>query len=73
MAQDKLVAYHIERLKINTRMDVRLDSINELRLLGDAAAMPILEEVYRTDPEPEVRKAAQLAGKAIFEKNMKRP
>jgi HEAT repeat protein len=60
-----LIEYHILRLK-DKNPEVRLKTIQELRLLGDPVAMPPLEEVFRTDPEPEVRKAAQEAGREIF-------
>jgi HEAT repeat protein len=65
---NRLVEYHILRLQ-DKSMEVRLKSINELRLLGDPAAMEPLEQLYRTDPEAEVRKAAQEAGREIFLKN----
>jgi HEAT repeat protein len=68
---NRLVEYHIMRLK-DKSMDVRLRSITELRLLGDPAALESLEELYRADPEPEVRKAAQEAGREIFLKNQKK-
>jgi len=57
-----LLEYHILRLK-DKNPAVRLKSINELRLLGDPAAMEPLEQLFRSDPEPEVRKAAQVAGR----------
>jgi hypothetical protein len=60
-----LVEYHILRLK-DKSAEIRLKTIQELRLLGDPVAMQPLEEVFRTDPEPEVRKAAQEAGREIF-------
>jgi len=65
---NRLLDYHIERLK-NKSAEVRLKSINELRLLGEPAALEALEQVYRNDPEPEVRKAAQDAGYEIFVKS----
>ena len=65
---NRLVEYHIMRLQ-DKSMEVRLKSINELRLLGDPAALEPLEQLYRTDPEPEVRQAAQEAGREIFVKN----
>ncbi len=68
---NRLVEYHIMRLK-DKNMDVRLKSINELRLLGDPAALEPLEQLYRSDPEPEVRRAAQDAGREIFLKNRKK-
>jgi HEAT repeat protein len=65
---NRLVEYHIMRLQ-DKSMEVRLKSINELRLIADPAAMEPLEQLYRTDPEAEVRKAAQEAGREIFLKN----
>lgn len=67
----KLVAYHLERLKDKSK-DVRLKTITELRLLGDPAALSALEALYRNDSEPDVRKAAQEAGREIFLKNQKK-
>lgn len=64
----KLIAYHLERLK-NNLMQTRLDAINELRLLGDPRALEALEQLYRSDPEEEVRKAAQQAGREIYMKS----
>ncbi len=63
----KLIAYHLERLK-NNLIQTRLDAINELRLLGDPRALEALEHVYRNDPDEDVRKAAQQAGREIFMK-----
>jgi len=65
---NRLVEYHIMRLQ-DKSMEVRLKSINELRLIADPAAMEPLEQLFRTDPEAEVRKAAQEAGREIFLKN----
>ncbi|MCC7207086.1 MAG: HEAT repeat domain-containing protein [Anaerolineae bacterium] len=62
---NRLVEYHIARLEDKSPA-VRLKSIRELALLGDKAALPALEQVYRNDEDPEVRRAAQEAGKAIF-------
>ena len=60
-----LLEYHIGRLKDKNR-EVRLKSINELRLLADPAAMEPLEQVFKSDSDVEVRKAAQEAGREIF-------
>lgn len=62
-----LLEYHIMRLK-DKNPEVRLKSINELRLLGDPAAMEPLEQLFRSDLDPEVRKAAQAAGREIYVK-----
>jgi HEAT repeat protein len=68
---NRVVNYHIGRLK-DKNPDVRLKSINELRLIGDPEALSALEEIFRTDPEIEVRKAAQAAGYEIFTKQRKK-
>jgi HEAT repeat protein len=65
-----LLEYHIMRLK-DKNPEVRLKSINELRLLGDPAAMEPLEQLFRSDPDPEVRTAAQAAGREIYVKQKK--
>jgi HEAT repeat protein len=69
---NRLVEYHIARLQ-DKNPTVRLKSIRELALLGDKAALPALEQVYRSDEDPEVRLAAQEAGKMIFFKQGAEP
>lgn len=66
----KIVDYHIARLQ-DKSAEVRLKSIQELRDLGDPQALAPLESLFRTDPDPTVRKAAQEAGRAIFLKQTK--
>jgi HEAT repeat protein len=66
--KERLIAYHMERLK-NKQPAVRLDAINELRLLDDPSALPALEYVFRHDMDAEVRKAAQAAGRELFTKH----
>lgn len=61
----RVVNYHIGRLK-DKNPEVRLKSIEELRLIGDIAALDPLKEVFETDEDPAVRKAAQEAGRQIF-------
>lgn len=61
----KLLEYHIGRLK-DKRVDVRLQSIQELVLLNDVGALEALREVFTNDGDIEVRKAAQEAGRVIF-------
>lgn len=65
MTTKKIVEYHIGRLQ-DKDPNVRLKSINELALLGDADALEALQSVYQQDPDPRVKKAAQEAGRAIF-------
>jgi len=66
----RVVEYHIGRLK-DKNPDVRLKSISELKLIGDPAALEPLEEVFRSDAEADIRKAAQDAGLEIFMKKKK--
>lgn len=64
-AVKQLVHYHITRLK-DKNPAVRLKAITELALLGDPEALESLKVVFRDDIDPEVKKAAQEAGRAIF-------
>ncbi len=68
MVTRRLVDYHISRLQDKNR-DVRLKSIEELRLIGDYAAMDALEQIFKNDVDPDVRKAAADAGLEIHKKN----
>lgn len=68
--QQKLVAYHIGRLR-DKNAAVRLKTIRELAELGDMEVLDALQAIYQNDPEPEVRRAAQEAGRQIFLKNRK--
>lgn len=66
-AIDRMIAYHLERVK-DKNPEVRIKSIEELADLEAEQALSTLEEIYRTDPDEGVRKAAQLAGRTIFTK-----
>jgi HEAT repeat protein len=68
MADHRLVEYQIARLE-NLNREIRLRAIEELRLLGDEAALQPLENIFRTDDDEEVRRAAQKAGFEIYLKN----
>jgi HEAT repeat protein len=61
----RLVVYHIGRLQ-DKNPQVRLKAISELALLGDAEALDALQNVFKNDPDVEVRRAAQEAGRSIF-------
>lgn len=61
----QLVKYHIARLQ-DKDPNVRLKSIKELELLADADALEPLEQLFKTDSDAEVRRAAQEAGRVIF-------
>lgn len=65
MSDKRIVDYHIGRLQ-DKNVAVRLKAIRELGLLGDPDALETLQSVFKDDPDPEVRKAAQEAGRAIF-------
>ncbi len=64
-ATERMIAYHMARLK-DKRPAVRLEAIRELRLLEATAALNVLEEVFRTDEDEDVRSAAQEAGRTLF-------
>jgi len=68
MVDKRLVEYNIMRLS-DKSTEIRLRSIEELRLLGDEAALPVLEDTFRNDLEEEVRAAARRAGADIYKKN----
>jgi len=61
----RIVEYHIARLQ-NRDRNVRLESVRELALIKAAEALEALKEVYDNDPDIEVRKAAQEAGREIY-------
>ncbi len=62
-----LVEYHIARLK-DKNPEVRIKSARELGLIGDPVALEALEELFRSETIPEVKRAAQEAGLAIYQK-----
>jgi HEAT repeat protein len=64
----KMVAYHISRLQ-DKSIDARIKAIKELELIGDPDALDPLRAVYNSDPDADVRKAAQDAGRTIFLKS----
>jgi hypothetical protein len=65
MPDKRLVEYHVARLQDKSPV-IRLKSIQELSLVGDETALDILQSIFENDPDPEVRKAARDAGRAIF-------
>ena len=67
----RIVAYHLGRLK-DPNPDVRIRTIHELAELADPDALEALQTLYRTDPNFDVRKAAQEAGRLIFLKQQAR-
>lgn len=61
----RIIAYHISRLQDKNR-EVRLKSIAELALMADEDALAALRSLVEKDPDTEVKKAAQEAGRTIF-------
>lgn len=68
-SMSKILQYHIGRLKNRDHQAV-LSAIEELIKLGAEAeeALPALEELFRTNDDPVVKKAAQIGGKEIHKK-----
>lgn len=64
-ATQRLIAYHLARLS-DKNPDVRIRSIRELALLEATEAYKPLEALYRSEPDPAVRQAAQEAGRALY-------
>lgn len=64
-ATERLITYHLSRLQ-DKNPAVRIKSIQELALLKATEALTRLEELYRSDDDPAVRKAAQEAGKTLY-------
>lgn len=62
----QIVNYHIKRLQ-DKNPEVRLNAIEELRKLGDIEAMEPLQTVFNNDDDLEVRRAAQEAGRVIWQ------
>lgn len=61
-----VVNYHIKRLK-DKNPDVRLNAIDELRKIGDADALEPLQALFKDEDDPKVRRAAQEAGREIWQ------
>lgn len=65
MIPKQVIEYHIARLR-DKNAPVRLKAIQELEIIGAVEALEILKEIFESDPDEEVRKAAQKAGRTIF-------
>jgi HEAT repeat protein len=61
----RIVAYHIARLQ-DKNPEVRLKAISELSHLADQDSLDALRQVFETDTDTAVRKAAQEAGRNVF-------
>lgn len=64
----RIIEYHVGRLQ-DKSPDIRLKAIQELELLEALEALEALQDLYHNDPESDVRKAAQKAGRSIFLKH----
>jgi hypothetical protein len=50
----------------------RRAAVRQLEIIGDVAALSALARVFARDPEADIRKLAQQAGKAIYYAAIKR-
>ena len=64
----RIIEYHISRLQ-DKSVEVRLKAIRELELLQAREALEPLQALFQNDPDLEVRRAAQQAGRVIFRKH----
>lgn len=64
-SEKKVVDYNIKRLQDKSPA-IRLKAIRELELLPHVDSLDALRKVYDEDPDSDVRKAAQEAGRRIF-------
>lgn len=64
-ATERLIAYHLARLQ-DKNPAIRVRSIEELALLEATEAYSTLEQIFRTDPDEGVRRAAQEAGRSLY-------
>lgn len=62
----QVLNYHIKRLG-DKNPEARLQAIEELRKIGDLAALEPLQALYQNDDDMAVRRAAQAAGRAIWQ------
>lgn len=67
--RQRIVDYHISRLN-DKRADIRLETIQELVLLNATEALDALRNVYETDADEIVRRAAQRAGRVLYQKKL---
>ncbi|MAU11034.1 MAG: hypothetical protein CL607_14525 [Anaerolineaceae bacterium] len=65
-SRQRIVEYHIHRLS-DKSAEIRLKTINELMLLEATEALDALQDVFRNDPDAEVKRAAQRAGRKLYQ------
>jgi HEAT repeat protein len=61
----RLLEYHLSRLK-DKSPQARINAIQELVHIGDTSVLEALQEVFKNDPDEEVRRTAQKAGRELF-------
>lgn len=67
MAQnDATLSVWLARLSAAPDAQARQECLRALELLGHIGALPVLAEIFATDPDPDLRAQAQEAGKAIY-------
>lgn len=64
-ARDRMIAFHVARLQ-DKNPEVRLRSIRELVLLEATEALDTLKNIYLNDPDEQVRRQAQQAGRTLY-------
>lgn len=65
-SRQRIVDYHIHRLG-DKSAEIRLKTINELVLLEATEALDALQDVFRNDADSDVRRAAQHAGRRLYQ------
>lgn len=56
----------LQRLR-DPNADVRRQAIHQIELIGDPRALGALAQLFALDPDLEIRKLAQNAGKTIYQ------
>ncbi|QPC80980.1 HEAT repeat domain-containing protein [Phototrophicus methaneseepsis] len=64
--RQRIIDYHISRLS-DKRTEVRLETIQELVLMNATEALEALHHVYETDIDETVKRAAQRAGRVLYQ------
>lgn len=64
--RQRVIDYHIARLK-HKSVEIRKEAIGQLVLLHATEALEALREVFEQDEDPDVRRAAQDAGRTLWQ------
>ncbi|GAB1421249.1 hypothetical protein MASR2M15_14020 [Anaerolineales bacterium] len=68
--RNRLVEYYRTRLQ-NKKAQIRLEAIQELLLLEAIEVLDDLQEIFKSDEDSEVKKAAQEAGRKLYRIKLK--